>query len=41
MNDTVVAVKDFRKTYGNVVAVDGITFEVRSGEVFGLLGPNG
>ena len=41
MNNAVVAVKDFRKTYGDVVAVDGITFEVHSGEVFGLLGPNG
>ena len=41
MNHTVVAVKDFRKTYGRLVAVDGITFEVHSGEIFGLLGPNG
>ena len=41
MPDTVIAVHDFRKTYGTFVAVDGITFEVYRGEVFGLLGPNG
>ena len=34
-------VKNLRKAYGPLVAVDGITFEVRAGEVFGLLGPNG
>jgi ABC-2 type transport system ATP-binding protein len=34
-------VRDFRKTYGDVVAVDGIGFDVRQGEIFGLLGPNG
>ena len=41
MQDTTVQVKDFRKTYGDFVAVDGITFEVQQGEIFGLLGPNG
>jgi ABC-2 type transport system ATP-binding protein len=41
MNETVIHVKDFRKTYGPVVAVDGISFEVHRGEIFGLLGPNG
>jgi len=30
-----------RKTYGDVVAVDNISFQVRKGELFGLLGPNG
>jgi len=30
-----------RKAYASTVAVDDISFEVRSGEVFGLLGPNG
>ena len=30
-----------RKTYGAVVAVDGLSFEVAPGEVFGFIGPNG
>jgi len=41
MNDTVIQVRDFRKTYGETVAVDGISFAVERGEIFGLLGPNG
>jgi ABC-2 type transport system ATP-binding protein len=41
MKDVVIEVRDFRKVYGEVVAVDGISFEVRQGEIFGLLGPNG
>ncbi|MCK4449053.1 MAG: ABC transporter ATP-binding protein [Anaerolineae bacterium] len=41
MNDSVIKVKDFRKTYGDFVAVDGISFDVQQGEIFGLLGPNG
>jgi ABC-2 type transport system ATP-binding protein len=37
------AIEVFRlaKTYNGVVAVDGISFEVETGEVFGFLGPNG
>jgi ABC-2 type transport system ATP-binding protein len=41
MEDSVIAAKDFRKTYGDFVAVDGISFDVQQGEIFGLLGPNG
>jgi len=41
MNDPVIIVRDFRKLYGNLVAVDSISFEVHRGEIFGLLGPNG
>jgi ABC-2 type transport system ATP-binding protein len=41
MREEVVLVRDFRKTYGDFVAVDGISFEVHRGEIFGLLGPNG
>ena len=36
-----IAVRDLRKTYGELEAVRGISFEVQQGEVFGLLGPNG
>ncbi len=41
MKNSVIEVKDFRKTYGTYVAVDGISFDVKPGEIFGLLGPNG
>jgi ABC-2 type transport system ATP-binding protein len=41
MNDLVIQVQDFRKVYGDFTAVDGISFEVHQGEIFGLLGPNG
>jgi ABC-2 type transport system ATP-binding protein len=41
MKNAMIEVRDFRKTYGDVVAVDGISFTVEQGEVFGLLGPNG
>ena len=37
----VIRVEDLRKSYKDVVAVDGISFEVLQGEIFGLLGPNG
>ncbi len=41
MPDQIIVVKDFRKRYGDFTAVDGITFEVGRGTIFGLLGPNG
>src|SRR5512133_881700 len=34
-------IRNLRKAYGDVVAVDGLDLEVRRGECFGLLGPNG
>jgi ABC-2 type transport system ATP-binding protein len=40
-SDLVIRVADLRKHYGDVKAVDGISFEVGCGEVFGMLGPNG
>ncbi len=36
-----IEVSDLRKFYGSVRAVDGITFEVQEGEIFGMVGPNG
>jgi ABC-2 type transport system ATP-binding protein len=36
-----LALKDLRKAYKDVVAVDGLHLEVLKGECFGLLGPNG
>jgi len=39
--DPVIVVRDLRKRYGDVQAVDGMSFDVRRGEVFGMLGPNG
>ena len=37
----VVEAKDLRKTFGDLVAVDGISFHIAPGECFGILGPNG
>jgi ABC-2 type transport system ATP-binding protein len=37
----IITVTDLRKRYGNLTAVDGVSFEVGEGEVFGILGPNG
>ncbi|HTX91867.1 MAG TPA: ABC transporter ATP-binding protein [Anaerolineales bacterium] len=39
--DTIVQVEGLRKTYGALAAVDGVSFEVREGEIFGMVGPNG
>src|SRR4030042_5234468 len=36
-----IEVSSLKKHYGEIKAVDGISFEVNEGEVFGLLGPNG
>ena len=36
-----VEVKNLSKTYGDVQAVDGVSFDIQQGEIFGLLGPNG
>ena len=36
-----IEVQDIRKRFGDFTAVDGVSFAVQPGEVFGLLGPNG
>jgi ABC-2 type transport system ATP-binding protein len=41
MPENAIQVSDFRKVYGDTIAVDGISFSVPRGEIFGLLGPNG
>jgi len=37
----VIHVSNIRKTYGRMVAVDDVSFDVQDGEIFGLIGPNG
>ncbi|NIP28529.1 MAG: ATP-binding cassette domain-containing protein [Phycisphaerae bacterium] len=36
-----ISVKELRRSFGPIVAVDGISFDVEKGQVLGLLGPNG
>jgi ABC-2 type transport system ATP-binding protein len=39
--DAAVSVRDLRKTYADVTALDGVSFDIGRGETFALLGPNG
>ncbi len=39
--DLAIEVLDVEKSFGDVKALDGITFSIERGEIFGLLGPNG
>ena len=41
VSNLVIQVKDLMKRYGDLKAVDGVSFCVERGEVFGILGPNG
>ncbi|MGA9748961.1 MAG: ABC transporter ATP-binding protein [Nocardioides sp.] len=38
---TAIEVSELRKVYGDLVAVDSVSFAVQRGEIFGILGPNG
>src|SRR3954471_21064676 len=41
MSENILVVKNLKKKYGKKTAVNGISFEVKKGEIFGILGPNG
>lgn len=41
MSEAILKVKNLKKVYDDNVAVNGISFEVKRGEIFGILGPNG
>ena len=41
MQTPMIEVKNLTKKFGAVTAVDGISFEVEKGSIFGFLGPNG
>jgi ABC-2 type transport system ATP-binding protein len=41
MTENIISVKDLYHRYGEFIAVDGISFEVKEGEIFSFLGPNG
>jgi ABC-2 type transport system ATP-binding protein len=41
MNSPVIEARDLTKRYGAATAVDGVSFTIGPGEIFGLLGPNG
>ena len=40
-NNEIISVRNLKKFFGDVKAVNGIDFDVYKGEIFGLLGPNG
>jgi ABC-2 type transport system ATP-binding protein len=41
MSEAVVQIKNLYKSYGKIKAIDGISFNVSKGEIFGMVGPNG
>ena len=41
MNETIIRMRGLTKRYGKKTAVDGLSLDIRKGEIFGLLGPNG
>ncbi len=41
MPDSIINVRNLRRRFGDLAAVDGIDLEIRKGEIFGLVGPDG
>ncbi len=41
MSETIVQIERLRKSYGPIVALDGVSLAIEKGTIFGLLGPNG
>ena len=41
MNNKIVSIQGLTKRFGDFIAVDNVTMDIRKGEVFGFLGPNG
>src|SRR5438309_6150013 len=41
LTESVLLCRNLRKRFGDLVAVDGVGFEIAAGETYGLLGPNG
>ncbi len=41
MDEPVIRVEDLKKSFGEITAVGGVSFDVKAGEIFGFLGPNG
>lgn len=41
MNTPVLSVRDIKKSFGGITAVNGVSFDVHRGEILGLIGPNG
>ena len=39
--ETFVKVENLKKNYGNIEALKGISFEIKKGEILGIVGPNG
>ena len=37
----IISIQNLRKKFGNIIAVDGISFNVEKGQMFGLVGPDG
>ena len=41
MSETILSIRNLTKHYGRIHAVNALSLEVKKGEVYGILGPNG